>query len=155
MTTEAQTLGNNPLLGAWALVSWEISYNDGRASVHPFGLDPSGMLLYTADGYMNANVAKAGRGSLGGGSARSASPEARLAAFDSYFQYGGAYTLQSSGGKLQVVHRIMHSLNPDMVGTSQVRDIGMLGKGRISLSASEPLAGGVIVRRHCIVWTRF
>ena len=81
--------GNNPLLGTWFLVRWDITYGDGRAPSLPFGDQATGMIMYTTDGTMNACIARGARAPLSSESVRSAPVEERLAAFESYFQYAG------------------------------------------------------------------
>jgi lipocalin-like protein len=37
------------ITGSWRLVSWEVS-SEGGGSEQPFGPDPRGLLIYSADG---------------------------------------------------------------------------------------------------------
>ena len=85
---------DNPLLGTWHLVRWDITYGDGRAATLPYGEDATGLILYTADGHMSACLGRAGRAPLSSASVRSAPEAERLAAFESWFQYAGPYRLQ-------------------------------------------------------------
>lgn len=149
-------MGNpdNPLLGAWHLVRWDIGYSDGRAPTLPFGPDASGLISYTHDGVMNACIARAARPRLSSDSMRSAPVEERLAAFESFFQYAGTYRIRSQGGQQQVVHRVTHSLNPNFVGTEQVRDMTFSPDGRLTLSASDTVPGSTVARHHRLVWQR-
>jgi hypothetical protein len=43
------------LVGAWTLARATVTGPDGAAA-HPFGRDPQGVLLYTADGWMSATI---------------------------------------------------------------------------------------------------
>lgn len=63
---------DNPLLGTWHLVRWDITYSDGRPASLPFGGDAAGLILYTGDGMMSACIARGTRGSLSSDSMRSA-----------------------------------------------------------------------------------
>ena len=101
-----------PLLGTWHLVRWDIQYGDGRPASLPFGADATGLITYTADGTMNACIARAGRARLSSDSVRSAPQAERLAAFESYFQYAGPYSVRGEPGRQQVIHRVTHALNP-------------------------------------------
>jgi len=60
----------NPLLGTWHLCRWEIAYGDGRAATLPYGPDAMGLILYTANGWMNACIARGERPRLSGDSMR-------------------------------------------------------------------------------------
>ena len=78
----------------------------------------------------------------------------RLAAFETFFQYAGRYHLQTVDGQQQVVHRVTHALNPNFVGTQQVRNVAFAGDGRLTLSASDTVPGTTVARHHRLVWQR-
>lgn len=142
------------LLGTWHLVRWVISYGDGRPASLPFGADATGLILYSVDGTMNACIARGTRPRLSSDSVRSAPEAERLAAFESYFQYAGPYRVKGEPGRQQVVHRVTHALNPNFVGTEQVRDMTFGADGTLTLSASDTVPGTTVARHHCLVWRR-
>jgi len=144
----------NPLLGTWHLKRWEITYGDGRATTLPYGPDAVGLILYTADGWMNACIARGGRPRLSGDSMRKLPTAEALATFESYFSYGGRYTLRVLDGRPQVVHQVTMSLNPNFVGSEQVRDMHFDAEGRLTLSAADTLPGSDVVRQHRLTWER-
>jgi Lipocalin-like domain len=152
--TQANNPPNNPLLGTWHLVRWEIAHGDGRAPSLPFGPDATGLITYTADGTMQACIARGSRAPLESASVRSAPEAQRLAAFESYFQYAGPYEIKASAGQQQVVHHVTHSLNPNFVGTQQVRNMVFAPDGGLTLSASETVPGTNAVRHHRLIWER-
>ena len=145
---------SNPLLGTWHLVRWDIVYGDGRAPTWPYGDQATGMIAYTSDGFMSACIARSGRGKLSSSSVRSAPETERLAAFESYFQYAGPYEISGSVGQQQVTHHVTHSLNPNFVGTKQVRNMTFAADGGLTLSASDTVPGTDVARHHRLVWTR-
>ncbi len=145
---------SNPLCGTWQLVRWEIAYGDGRPATHPYGRDATGLILYTDDGWMNACIARAGRARLSSDSVRSAPEAERLAAFESFFQYAGRYEIRGEPGHQQVVHSVEQSLNPNFVGTRQVRDMAFDGQGGLTLSASDTVPGTAVARHHRLDWRR-
>ena len=145
----------NPLQGTWQLVRWDIRYGDGRAPSLPYGDAASGLILYSDDGWMNACIARAGRARLSSESVRSAPEAERLSAFESYFQYAGRYEVRrKEGGGQQVVHSVTQSLNPNFVGTQQVRDMHFDGEGGLTLSASDTVSGTDVARHHRLMWKR-
>jgi hypothetical protein len=145
----------NPLLGTWHLVRWDITYGDGRAPTLPYGDDATGLILYTHDGQMSACIGRAGRPPLSSASVRSAPEAERLAAFESWFQYAGPYRLQHTAeGALQVVHTVTHALNPNFVGTEQVRNVAFDATGLLTLSASDTVPGTGVARHHRLQWRR-
>ena len=145
---------DNPLLGTWHLVRWDITYGDGREPTLPYGNSATGMIAYTTDGFMSACIARGGRDKLSSASVRSAPVDERLAAFESYFQYAGPYEINGSTGKQRVTHRVTHSLNPNFVGTQQVRNMTFSADGNLTLSASDAVPGTDIARHHRLVWAR-
>ncbi len=144
----------NPLPGTWQLVRWDITYDDGRAPTLPFGDAATGLIMYTADGWMSACIARGTRGCLSSDSVRSAPEGERLAAFESYFQYAGPYEVRMHEGRRQVVHHVTHSLNPNFVGTQQVRNVTLTPGGGLTLSASDRVPGSTLERHHRLVWVR-
>jgi len=145
---------HDPLVGTWQLVRWDIRYDDGRAPTLPYGEDATGLILYSADGWMNACISRARRPRLSSESVRSAPEAERLAAFESHFQYAGPYRLQTVDGQLQVVHQVTHALNPNFVGTAQVRNVDVDADGVLTLSASDTLPGSSVARHHRLVWRK-
>ena len=145
---------SNPLLGTWLLCRWDIGYDDGRAPTLPFGADATGLILYTADGWMNACIARAGRARLSAESTRRLPMAEAVVAFESYFSYAGRYTLRVHEGRPQVVHQVTMSLNPNFVGSEQVRDMHFDADGRLTLSASDTVPGSDVARHHRLTWER-
>ena len=90
---------------------------------------------------MNACIGRAGRPRLSSDSVRSAPEAERLAAFESWFQYAGPYSLRESGGRLQVVPRVTPALNPNFVGTQQVRNVDLHAEGTPTLSGTHTVSG--------------
>lgn len=154
-TPENAALTTNPLLGTWHLARWDITYDDGRPATLPYGEDATGLILYTADGHMSACIGRAGRPPLSSASVRSAPESEQRAAFESWFQYAGPYRLkQRDDGALQVVHTVTHALNPNFVGTQQVRDVHIDADGSLTLSASDQVPGTTVGRHHRLRWRR-
>jgi len=151
----ASGAGSPTLQGAWQLLRWDITYGDGRPASLPFGADATGLILYSHDGTMSACIARAGRKPLSSDSVRSAPQDERLAAFESYFQYAGPYQVRSGpDGRQQVVHTVTHALNPNFVGTEQVRNMDFAADGSLTLSASGVAAGTAVARHHRLIWRR-
>jgi Lipocalin-like domain len=145
---------NNPLLGSWQLVRWDITYGDGRPPSLPYGEQATGLIVYTGDGFMSACIAAACRAPMSSASVRSAPEAERLAAFESYFQYAGRYELRRSATGLQVVHRVSHSLNPNFVGSEQVRNVAFDAVDVLTLSASDTVPNSAVARHHRLMWKR-
>ncbi len=147
-------MDENTLLGSWHLLRWEITYGDGRPTTLPYGEAATGLIVYAADGWMNACIARGGRPPLSSASVRTAPEGERLAAFESYFAYAGAYMLRERDGRTQVVHRVTHALNPNFVGSEQVRNVEFDAAGCLTLSASDRVPGTEVARHHRLQWER-
>ena len=103
---------------------------------------------------MSACVAASKRQRLSSESARSAPPAERLAAFESYFQYAGRYRLHDSANGLHVIHEVTHTLNPNFLGTQQVRLVDLSEPGVLVLSADDAMPVSAVVRHHRLIWQR-
>lgn len=154
MSNPSTTRTAQDLLGVWHLVRWEITYDDGRATTYPFGPDATGLILYTRDGGMAACIARANRPRLSSDSVRSAPEAERLAAFESFFQYAGRFEVREHQGRAQVVHHVSHALNPNFVGSQQVRNMDFSDEGGLTLTASDLVPGTVSLRHHRLIWRR-
>lgn len=139
----------NNLQGSWQLVSWEILYPGDEKKVFPFGENPKGILMYSADGYMSANISRAGRRPLSTDSLRKAPSSEKLTAFETNFSYAGPYRIEGN----KVIHTVEYSLNPNMVATKQIRDMAFEGDHLI-LSADEPLGASGQSRHHQLIWKK-
>ena len=131
--------------GTWHLVGWEIELAD--RVTQPFGSNPTGLIHYTADGGMSACIARADRPRWSTGNPRNAPEGERLAAFESYFHYAGTWRTEERAGRTVVIHSVTHSLNPDFVGSEQVRTVDLDGD-TLTLSAQEG------PRFHRLRWRR-
>jgi hypothetical protein len=138
-----------PLTGTWHLVSWTIEYPSSGRVTQPFGADPEGLLVYTADGHMSAVMQRRNRPRLSRADPHAVSDGEKAAAFGSYLHYSGGWSV--SGGN--VIHDVRHALNPNLIGTRQMRRITLDGDC-LELGAEEPLETPGTTRRHRIQWRR-
>ena len=133
---------SNPFIGTWRLVSWENTSIDGRIS-HPYGKHPVGYLLYTADGYMAAEIMDSDRHQHDPGFpvepafAQTLSDKDRLAAYNTYLSYCGTYSYSIEDGMM--IHHVKAGLIPSWAGNDQPRHFEfkdgrlILGGGRAQL----------------------
>ena len=135
-------------IGAWTLEDWRIEYSDGRVT-RPFGDAAHGYIVYAENGIMSAAIASASRRPFGVANARTAPASEKSNAFDSYFHYAGRWRVDGE----DVVHDVTMALNPDMMGTAQVRRAEFDGESDLTLSALESLPGDAS-RRHILKWRR-
>jgi hypothetical protein len=137
------------LVGAWRLVSWTIEYPaTGRVS-QPFGDAPEGLLLYSADGHMSAALQRPGRARLSRADPHAVSDAEKATAFAGYLHYAGTWSVADGS----VIHAVEVALNPNLIGTRQVRKVTLAGDA-LELGAEEPLETPGQSRRHRIAWRR-
>ncbi len=141
-------ISKEQLSGTWELESWTIGYADREEFTYPYGEDPQGLLLYTDDGWMSASICRTGRALLPADvSFRTLGEGVRAQAFSSYFQYAGRYRVLEG----DVIHSVTQSLNPNMVGTQQLRHAELDGQTLV-LSGKDQV--GATTRFHSLVWHR-
>lgn len=132
----------DPLVGAWTLVSWESTAEDGTVT-KPYGDNAAGQIVYTADGRMSAQLMRPGRDFSDRESLTSAE------VLGGFFSYYGTYTVDDG----VVTHHVEGALLPSWVGTPRPRAFTFDGSDRVTLStAPDPgrTAGNVSV----LVWER-
>ena len=137
------------LTGAWQLVRWTIEYPPGDRVTQPFGADPEGLLVYTADGHMSAVMQRRNRPPLSRADPHAVSDAEKSAAFATYLHYSGAWSVANGN----VIHDVRHAMNPNLIGTRQVRSVSLDGDS-LELGAEEPLETPGTSRRHRILWHR-
>ena len=139
-------MGQHELVGAWRLVSYELRYADGP-TVYPLGREPSGYLVYSADGHMCGAMMSGDRPRFAGDNFQKGSAEDQAATARTYVSYCGPYEVLGE----KVVHHVEVSLFPNWVGTAQERDVELAGD-RLTLSA--PIASRGRQGRVEVRWRR-
>ncbi len=140
-------MAQNPLVGAWRLLSWENRAADGRVT-YPMGRHVAGYILYTAEGYMNVAIMAAERPPHATTDPQGGTVEERARSAKTYLSYAGTYEI----GDGEIVHHVQVSLFPNWVGGEQRRFYKLDGD-RLTLSTAPMLLGG-IERRAYLVWER-
>jgi hypothetical protein len=118
------------LLGSWLLTSY--TADTAGEVTHPLGPDPEGIIMYTDDGYMSAQLMRRDR-----------------PAYDRAIT-GGGTTEQMAADVLH--HHVQVSLLPNWLGGIQVRN-AQLDDETLTLSAAVTSRKGVS-STHVLVWRR-
>lgn len=136
------------LLGTWQLEAWTIGY-EGREDVSfPFGEDPVGLLIYSQDDWMSASISRRVRSELPADTPfRRIDADLLAEAFRDYFHYAGRYRVSDN----DVTHYVTQSLNPNFVGSEQLRHVEIDGDTLV-LSGRDEASG--VTRFHQLVWHR-
>ena len=137
------------LTGAWQLIGWTIEYPPSGRVTQPLGADPEGLLVYTADGHMSAVMQRRNRPPLSRADPHAVTDAEKAAAFATYLHYSGAWSVSNGN----VIHDVRHAMNPNLIGTRQVRSVALDGDS-LELGALEQLETPGTSRRHRILWHR-
>lgn len=136
------------LIGAWSLESWKMQYSDRSDVLYPYGEDAEGLLIYAGNGWMNASICHGSRTPLPEGVHPKRMPaEQPAGAYASFFQYAGPFRVEGD----TVIHEVTLSLNPNLVGTQQVRRMEFAGN-KLFLRGDEVSSSKT--RTHLLQWTR-
>jgi len=118
------------VLGAWELVSFvarDVATGEDR---HPLGAAPRGLILYTADGHMSAQLAESD--------------------MSEYIAYGGRYSVDEETSTLH--HDVTISMMPELLAQPQFRNASVDGDF-LTLSATRSDDAGVTTHSS-LVWRR-
>jgi hypothetical protein len=137
------------LVGAWRLTSYAVVAEDGGRRF-PLGEDAKGLLLYTPDGYMSAQIMASGRAPGGKELHFSSLDQAALAA-RGYVAYSGPFRLDPSTGALS--HEMQVSLFSGWIDQVQVR-LANLEAGVLTLQTSGPVAIAGKIEHPRLTWRR-
>jgi hypothetical protein len=151
MSTTAAEDVHTRLIGAWTLVSYESRRTDGGGTAHPLGPDARGLIMYTPDGFMSAQIMRAGRANFAAPDLHAAGDDEFASAAEGYLAYCGPFTVSADGG--MVTHRVSVSLFPNWVGGVQAR-VAALSASRLELSSPEPVLINGEQRTVHLVWQR-
>jgi hypothetical protein len=138
------------IVGTWKLVSYASEDPDTKEITYPLGAHPKGYLTYTAGGRMFAVVAKEQRALLAGGNRINAPAEDRAQAFSTSTGYTGTYTFTGD----RVVHHVDVAVNPNWVGTDQVRYLKLDGNTLTLKTPPLPTLPDGKSRVSTVVWER-
>ncbi|MFJ6701447.1 MULTISPECIES: lipocalin-like domain-containing protein [unclassified Streptomyces] len=111
------------LIGAWRLVSYTATSTAGEV-VSPLGSAPYGLIVYTAEGYMSAQLGRGDRTPLRSARLEDAADGELARAAAGYLAYGGPFAVV---GPTTVEHHVTTSLFPNWIGRAQVREVGFDG----------------------------
>lgn len=139
------------LIGAWKLVSYHEHPTDGSEPFEPLGPEPQGIIMYTPDGYMSAQLSAAERTPFASGDWFDATDAEYKAEASSYIAYTGPYRVDEETGEL--FHSMFVSLFPNWTGQTQQRLVSLEGN-TLTLGSAGPLMSGGTEVESRLVWRR-
>ncbi|MFE0450403.1 lipocalin-like domain-containing protein [Streptomyces sp. NPDC058914] len=149
MEREAREEVRRRLLGAWELVSYTATSTDGEV-IHPFGPTPYGLIVYTPQGHMSAQLGRSDRAALRAARLEDASAEELAQAAVGYLAYGGPFEVVDP---TTVKHHVTVSLFPNWIGRSQVRKVSFEG-ALLTLGVATPTRLWGARRTAELTWRR-
>ncbi|MFY9527720.1 MAG: lipocalin-like domain-containing protein [Candidatus Acidiferrales bacterium] len=136
------------IVGTWKLVSVTSTTDKGEVNRAVLGQNPSGFVMYTADGRMMAIISDDGRKPLSVADRVSAPAEERAQAYSTSMAYAGRYTFTCD----KVVDHVEVASLQNWVNTDQTRAVTVQGN-RLIVRNTPQLRGGAMVTLES-VWER-
>ena len=133
------------------LVSYEERPTDGSPSFYPMSEQPQGIIMYTPDGYMSAQLSKPDRKPFASGDWFKGTDEDYKNEASTYIAYTGRFHVDEEQHTL--THSIFISLFPNWIGQTQPRMVKLEGDQLHLGSASPPQSGGKMVMSY-LKWKR-
>jgi hypothetical protein len=139
------------LVGAWELTSFIERDIATGVENHPFGKHPQGLILYTPDGYVSAQLQRPERPPFADEDLLHATPDEYAAAGRSYVAYSGRFFVDER--KKSLSHEMAVSFFPNWLGQRQVRLVEVNGE-RLQLSTDEPQRFNGVLKTATLTWRR-
>ena len=127
-------LPDNALHGGWRLDSF-VARDDAGHTRYPLGRRPRGLILYTADGWMSAQLAP--------------DPSGGADEIGDYIAYGGRFHVDAAAGTVR--HDVVMATMPDLIAQPQLRQYEIDGDV-LTLSATMTDDSGST--HSTLVWRR-
>ncbi len=141
------------MIGSWELVRFESQDTTTGSVRQPLGPQPRGLILYTADGFMSAQLAPGSSDAeiddsvAAGPLARGTTP---LAEPGGYIAYTGPFHVDEQAAIVH--HRVRMATMPDLLAAPQLREVRVDGD-LLTLSATSTDAAGTTTR-STLTWRR-
>ncbi|MDN5726384.1 lipocalin-like domain-containing protein [Brevibacterium aurantiacum] len=137
------------VVGVWTFGSYETKDIDGSDVAYPLGEHATGMIMYTADGYMSVQIGAAGRPAYADGALHGGTDAERAAAAAGYLAYTGTYSVDVD----VITHHPVASLFPNWEG-SDVPRRATIQNDTLSLDLLEPIQQDGQARTGTLRWHR-
>jgi Lipocalin-like domain len=130
---------HDAVLGTWELVSYIAQDDHGGPITHPLGPDALGLIMYTTDGYMSAQIMRPDRPAFDRPDSDGGTPAQAAAAAAGYLAYSGPFQVEESTGVIH--HEVRVSLLPNWLNGTQLRHATLDG-AHLTLSATTTAPDG-------------
>ncbi|MEE2060457.1 lipocalin-like domain-containing protein [Rhodococcus artemisiae] len=137
------------IVGSWELVEYSTTSDTGKVD-HPLGPDARGLIIYSSDGFMSAQIMRPDRTPYRSPNVHSGEMNERSEAAGGYLAYSGPYRVDEDDSA--VWHEMAVSLYPNWLGDDQKRYV-RFDHDRMTLS-SEPLVFRTATLSPALIWRR-
>jgi len=124
------------LLGAWTLAEYVETEVNSCSVHHPLGESPLGIIMYTADGYMSAQLQRRDRVPFAGNDMFRGEASEYLAAGSTYLGYSGRFIVDEAAHV--VSHHADVSFFPNWFGQTVTRVAKFEGDDSLILATERP-----------------
>ncbi|MGV9861046.1 lipocalin-like domain-containing protein [Rhodococcus koreensis] len=138
------------IVGTWELVEYSMT-SAGRAVRYPLGRDARGLIIYTPEGFMSAQLMIPGRPEFRSSNVHGGNPAELSVAAHGYLAYSGPFHVDEES---QTVHHVMTvSLFPNWVGDDRQRIVRFESDDAMTLS-TPPLNVSGTSWWPSVIWRR-
>lgn len=137
------------LIGVWTLRSF-IDTVDGSIESHPLGPEPKGLLIYTEDGFVSAQLMNPARAPLASGEWNRGTREEYVEIGGGYIGYCGRFEVDEEHST--VFHLPEISFFPNFIGRKQRRSVNLLAD-RLVLTTHSRRSDGIEISSR-LEWVR-
>jgi hypothetical protein len=137
------------IIGSWSLESYTDTAEGAEAAL-PFGVNPIGLLIYTPDGFMSAQLMSVDRSLLKANDSNTKTEIGYQQKSDAFISYSGEYLFDEVTAT--VSHTPSVSFVPALIGHRLKRQVKLDGE-RLTLTVTTPQVGGNSVKSS-LCWLR-
>lgn len=139
------------LIGAWKLVSYIEIPLDLSTPTHPMSEKPMGIIMYTPDGFMSAQLMHPQRNNFSSGDWFNGTDEEYIQEASTYIAYTGPFHVDEE--KQTLTHSMFISLFPNWTGQTQPRVVKIEGD-LLHLSTASPIVSGGKLVNAFLTWKK-
>lgn len=141
----------NQLIGSWMLMDLIEVPEDGGKITRPMGNKPKGLIIYSADGYMSAQIMNPDRKNFVKEHFTGASPEEYAQEGSTYLAYSGPFEVDEK--EMILRHSMYVSLFPNWTGKTQNR-IVRVQDGILHLESGKAFVSNGRKVIHKLIWKK-
>lgn len=139
------------LVGTWRLVSFVVTSGAQGVDRQYWDQQATGLIIYTADGHVAAQLYDARRPKLGK-EWNQVDADAARSSFVGLATYFGRYTVDPETST--VTHMVEGAMSPDWVGARLVRSYRFVAPNRVELGVLTTAEGRSVANSTLLVWER-